>query len=174
MKLLALSGSLRRTSYNTAAIQALKRLAPTSIEIVIGDLSSLPLFNPDIENNDIPAVQQLKSNLAQASGLIIASPEYAHGISGPMKNALDWLVSGVEFPYKSVMLINTSPRASHALNALIEVITTMSGDIIESASVTIPLLSSELDADGILQNREISAVLSHGLKEFCQRIEAKR
>ena len=86
MKLLALSGSLRRTSYNTAAIQALKRLAPTSIEIVIGDISSLPLFNPDIENNEIPAVQALKSNLAQASGLIIASPEYAHGISGPMKN----------------------------------------------------------------------------------------
>ena len=70
------------------------------------------------------------------------------------------------------MLVNTSPRASHALNALIEVITTMSGDIIESASVTIPLLSSELDADGIVENREISAVLSNGLKEFCQRIEA--
>ena len=172
MKLLALSGSLRRTSYNTAAIQALKRLAPTSIEIVIGDISSLPLFNPDIENNEIPAVQALKSNLAQASGLIIASPEYAHGISGPMKNALDWLVSGVEFPYKPIMLVNTSPRASHALNALIEVITTMSGDIIESANVTVPLLSSELDADGIVENREISAVLSNGLKEFCQRIEA--
>lgn len=171
MKLLALSGSLRRNSYNTAALRALKRLAPTSIEIVIGDISSLPLFNPDIENNDIPAVQEFKSNLAQASGLIIASPEYAHGISGPMKNALDWLVSGVEFPYKPVMLINTSPRASHALNALIEVITTMSGDIVESASVTIPLLSSELDADGILENRDISAVLSNGLKEFSQRID---
>lgn len=89
-----------------------------------------------------------------------------------MKNALDWLVSGVEFPYKPVMLINTSPRASHALNALIEVVTTMSGDIIDSASVTIPLLSSELDADGIIDNREISAALSNDLRAFCQRIEA--
>ncbi len=98
VKLLALSGSLRKTSYNKAAIETLKVLAPNYIEITVGEIGNLPLFNPDRENENIPALEKLKFSLNEASGLIIASPEYAHGISGPLKNALDWLVSGEEFP----------------------------------------------------------------------------
>ena len=106
--------------------------------------------------------------LDESDGLIIASPEYAHGISGPMKNALDWLVSGVEFPYKPILLINTSPRAFHAQEALREV---LSGNIIEEAGVCIPLLSSDLDVDGIMDDLEIRHCLSKGLTRFCQAIE---
>ena len=125
IKLLALSGSLRKASYNTAAIVALKVLAPNYIEITVEEIRNLPLFNPDSEDENIPALDKLKSSLNEAAGLIIATPEYAHGISGPLKNALDWLVSGAEFPYKPIMLINTSPRASHAQEALKEVLITM-------------------------------------------------
>jgi len=171
LKLLALSGSLRKASYNTAALLALAELAPDNVEIVIGKINELPLFNPDLETTPIPALAWLKSQLAQASGLIIASPEYAHGISGPMKNALDWLVSGIEFPNMPIMLINTSPRASHAQAALKEVLTTMSGIIIESACISVPLLSSGLDKEGILANREISTTLIDGLITFCQKIK---
>ena len=174
LKLLALSGSLRKASYNTAAIEALRELAPSGIEIEIGNIEKLPLFNPDREGESILALEELKSVLAEASGVIIASPEYAHGISGPMKNALDWLVSSIEFPYKSIMLINTSPRASHALEALKEVLTTMSGIVIERANVSIPLLSSELDKDGILSSEEMSSALKAGLKEFCNEIERQK
>ena len=170
MQLLALSGSLRKASYNTAAIEALKMLAPKDIEIIIGKIDELPLFNPDREAERISAVEALKSNLADAKGLIIASPEYAHGISGPMKNALDWLVSGVEFPDKPIMLINTSPRASHALDALREVLVTMSGHLIDSACIAIPLLGSELDKKGILDNAAITSTLKSGLDEFCRQI----
>jgi chromate reductase len=170
MKLLALSGSLRKASYNTAAIEALRELAPSKIQIEIGNIETLPLFNPDREGESIPALEELKSALAQASGLIIASPEYAHGISGPMKNALDWLVSGIEFPYMPIMLINTAPRASYALEALKEVLTTMSGIVIEGAYVSIPLLSSNLDKDGILSSPEMSSALTAGLQEFCREI----
>lgn len=113
LKLLALSGCLRKTSSNTAAIIALGKLAPCYIEIKTGNIGDLPLFNPDREDEDIPTLETLKASIKESSGLIIASPEYAHGISGPLKNALDWLVSGAEFPYKPIMLINTSPRASH-------------------------------------------------------------
>ena len=172
LKLLALSGSLRKSSYNTAAIQALKILAPDHAKITIGNIGDLPLFNPDREGEYIPALKQLRSALKKSDGLIIASPEYAHGISGPLKNALDWLVSGEEFPYLPIMLINTSPRASHAQAALREVLTTMSGNIIENLSVSIPLLGSELETNGIVANQEMATTLRAGLHEFCQAIEA--
>jgi chromate reductase len=171
IKLLALSGSLRKASYNTAAIEALKELAPEEVEVAIGKIGNLPLFNPDRENEFIPELAQLKSSLADASGLIIASPEYAHGISGPMKNALDWLVSGAEFPYKPIMLINTSPRAHHAQDALKEVLTTMSGTVIEKACVSIPLLSSNLNRAGIIENEMFSSALKTALKVFCTEIK---
>jgi len=174
LKLLALSGSLRKASHNTAALDALKILAPGHIEIVIGVIADLPLFNPDKENERIPQLEKLKSLLLESEGLIIASPEYAHGISGPMKNALDWLVSGIEFPHKPIMLINTSPRASHALSALKEVLITMSGDIVESASVSIPLLSSELVSTDIVQNQKMANLLMTGLDRFYAEIAHKQ
>lgn len=171
ISLLALSGSLRKSSYNTAAINALKTLSPSNVEITIGKIEELPLFNPDMEDNVIPALHKLKHALKSSSGLIIASPEYAHGISGPLKNALDWLVSGEEFPDKPVMLINTSPRAHHAYDALKEVITTMSGNIIEPSLITIPLLGSELNAENIITDIEIASTLQSGLSMFCDAIE---
>ncbi|MEQ3692385.1 MAG: NADPH-dependent FMN reductase [Thalassolituus sp.] len=164
--LLALSGSLRRCSYNTATLEALAELAPEHIHINIGDIGSLPLFNPDREDESIPEVSQLKAAVGESSGLIIASPEYAHGISGPMKNALDWLVSGEEFPYKPIMLINTSPRATHAQAALTEVLTTMSGNVVEDAYVALPLLSSGYDKSGIINDLQCVDALATALNRF--------
>ncbi|PWQ97962.1 FMN reductase [Leucothrix arctica] len=173
MKLLALSGSLRRLSHNTTAVKALKILAPDHVEVTIGSISELPLFNPDREGENIPALATLKLALEAADGLVISSPEYAHGISGPLKNALDWLVSGSEFPEIPIMLINTSPRARHAQDALREVVTTMSGRVIEKASVSIPLLGTELDAQGVVEHPEMSTVIRHGLNEFYLAIAPK-
>ena len=170
IRLLALSGSLRKSSYNTAALTALERLAPASIEIEQGGIGDLPIFNPDREGELIPALQTLKSALAAADGLIIASPEYAHGVSGPLKNALDWLVSGSEFPYIPIMLINTSPRAFHALEALREVLNTMSGNVIDDAHVSIQLLGSEFSADDIVANEELASALRGGLTKFSEQI----
>lgn len=171
VKILALSGSLRKESYNTAIIKALKIVAPSQIDIKIGSISELPLFNPDLNELSIPALVQLTAQLKASDGLIIASPEYAHGISGPMKNALDWLVSGEEFPFKPIMLINTSPRAFHAQNALKEVLTTMSGQIVENAHLTIPLMGSGLDVDGIVKDQDFVGLLKSGLLNFCEAIK---
>ena len=133
LKILALSGSLRKASYNTALIHALSKLAPEGVEIIpFEGIGNLPLFNPDLETQNITPVTRLCEVLEKSDGLIIASPEYAHGISGVLKNALDWLVAGEEFVNMPVALLNTSPRASHAQKALREVIKTMSGDICEA------------------------------------------
>ena len=166
VKFFALSGSLRKASYNSAALNALAKSSPEHIDIVIGDISQLPLFNPDLESEFIPALDKIKSELKSSSGLIISSPEYAHGISAPMKNALDWLVSSYEFPDTPIMLINTSPRAFHAFESLKEVLTTMSGVIIERANVSIPLLGSVLVDGEIHKDNDCHAILRKGLNHF--------
>lgn len=172
IELLAISGSLRSVSYNTAVLKAMQQIAPPYIRInLFEQMADLPLFNPDFEENLPPAVTQLKQQLGRADGLIIASPEYAHGISGVMKNALDWLVSGEEFVYKPIALINTSPRATHAQAALREVVTTMSGLIIERASVAVPLLGTHYSADDIIQDESLAEILELSLREFHQAID---
>lgn len=170
LKLVALSGSLRHSSYNRSALEALMMLSTNVADINIVPLGNLPLFNPDREQDNIPEVVTLKSHLKAAYGLIISSPEYAHGISGVMKNALDWLVSGEEFVNIPIMLINTSPRATHGQQMLREVLVTMSGVIIEKSCVAIPLLGTTLDARGIVTHSQLSALLKTGLHEFCSEI----
>lgn len=158
--ILCLSGSLRKQSYNTAVLQALARLAPDDIQCeIFSGAGQLPLFNPDREEENIPSVEDLHQAMARADALVIASPEYAHGISGVMKNTLDWLVGGDRFPGMPVALINTSPRASHALMSLREVVTTMSGVLVESACIAVPLLGTGLDTDGIVADAKLSAPL---------------
>lgn len=143
MRILAISGSLRAASINSALLRATRRIAPPEIELelcsVIGEL---PLFNPDLEHHPPSNVAQLYAQVATADALLIASPEYAHGVTGTIKNALDWLVSFEPFVNKPVAVINTSPRAHHADTALREILTTMSAFIVESASINIPLLGS--------------------------------
>jgi chromate reductase len=171
IQLLGLSGSLRQKSYNTAVLSVLKVIAPEGIQVTIADISQLPLFNPDLDESNIPALATLKANIAQSHGLVIASPEYAHGISGPLKNALDWLVAGEEFPYKPVMLVNTSPRAHHAMDSLKEVLRTMSATLVDGAEVNIPLLGTNLDADGIIEHAVFSGQLTKALNSFVTDIQ---
>jgi NAD(P)H-dependent FMN reductase len=166
VKFLALSGSLREASYNSAALMAIAKQSPEYIDIVIGDISKLPLFNPDLESEYISELAKIKLELNSSSGLIISSPEYAHGISAPMKNVLDWLVSSFEFPDIPIMIINTSPRAHHALDSLKEVLTTMSGNIIDNAYVSLPLLGSTLINGEISQADSCYSELGEGLNRF--------
>lgn len=166
-RILALSGSLRSNSYNSAVNQALQPLAPAHIQIVLFErMADIPLFNPDLASAMPDVIYHLKAEVDAADGLIISSPEYAHGISGVMKNALDWLVSGEEFIDKPVLLINTSPRAIHAQAALKEVLQTMSGIVLEP-SLEIPLLGSGLDTSGIINHAEFSNMLTQALTQFC-------
>jgi chromate reductase len=113
MRLVAISGSLRAASLNTSVLQAARRLAPAGVDIEIFDgIGDLPFFNSDLEGGELPEqVARFRHVIANADG-VISSPEYARGISGVMKNALDWLVGSEEFPGKPVPLINTSPRAT--------------------------------------------------------------
>ncbi len=171
VKMLGLCGSLRRGSYNMAVLEAYQGLVPAGIKFeIFKEVGALPLFNPDLDEQQSASVVALKQAIYRADGLIIASPEYAHGISGVMKNALDWIVSDEDFPYMPVVLVNTSPRASHAQAALREVLTTMSARLIEKAFVTVPLLSTDFDANGIISHTEMSEVALRSIMVFAEEI----
>ena len=126
IQLLAISGSLRHYSSNTNVLQAAKTLAPPLIDISLySELATLPHFNPDLDREPLPhAVASLRQQIDKTDGIIISSPEYAHGVPGSLKNALDWLVSSIEFPNKPVLLINTNPRATIAFSSLQEILIT--------------------------------------------------
>jgi NAD(P)H-dependent FMN reductase len=160
MKILAISGSLRAASLNSALLRAVARLAPADISVVLyRGLGDLPLFNPDIEASDPSPVANLRMQIVSADALLIASPEYAHGVTGVMKNALDWMVGCEAFVHKPVALLNASPRAVHAQAALRETVTMMSACIVDEASITVPILGSNLSEDEIVHHPDISASL---------------
>lgn len=174
IRILAISGSLRKVSSNTALLHAAIALSPKNVEMKLYDgLGDLPHFNPDLEPTP-PLVTDLRKQLGWSDGLVISSPEYAHGISGVLKNALDWLVSGEEFVGKPIALFNASPRAIHAQASLTEIVTTMAGRIVPEASITVSLLGKNLDATGIVDDTEISSELQAAIVAFATAIEQFR
>lgn len=164
MKVLAISGSLRAISINSALLRAAARLAPPDMTVILfSDVGSLPLFNPDLESQVPMEVAALHAAVAAADALLIASPEYAHGVTGSIKNVLDWLVSFEPFAYKPVALLNASPRAHRADDALREILQTMAAVIVETASISIPLLGSNLTEDGMVESPIVSAAIHESL-----------
>ena len=86
------AGSLRRGSYNRALLRAATELAPSALHIVIHELDGIPLYNGDVETAGAPSsVVQLRDAIRKAEGLLIATPEYNHGVPGVLKNTIDWL-----------------------------------------------------------------------------------
>lgn len=167
VRILAISGSLRQGSSNTALLQAAISLSPDKTEIKLyRGLGDLPHFNPDLEPTEPPSVTDFRRQLAWADGLIISCPEYAHGVPGVLKNALDWLVSGEEFVGKPVALFNASPRAIYAQAALTEIVTTMSGKIVPEASITVALLGKQFDTADIVADSEISDKVRTAIMAF--------
>ncbi len=168
MRILAISGSLRAASSNTAVLRAAARLAPPGVDIVLcDDIAGLPFFNPDLDGDLLPApVVAFRTQVGKADGILISSPEYARGVAGVLKNALDWLVASFEFPDKPVALINTSPRATHALAALTLTLETMSARLVDGASITLPLLGTANDAASILADSTLADPLRHAIARF--------
>src|SRR5262245_767719 len=168
--ILAISGSLRARSTNTETLRAAGLLAPQSLSVSLyPGLATLPAFNPDLDVPDaVPAlaVRELRSYVAAADALLICSPEYAHGVPGALKNALDWLVSGPEIVMKPIGLLNVSPRSTHAYSALVETLRTMSTVLVPGACKTIHLEGRILSATEIAETPEVADLLGRVLREL--------
>lgn len=161
-RVLCICGSLRRVSSNRAALEAARQLAPASLELAMyDDLATLPLFNPDDERDPLPpSVLALREAVGQADALLIACPEYAHGVPGAFKNLLDWLVGSLEFPGKPLLLLNASARGSyHAQEALAEILRTMSAELLSTQPFPVALPGAGCTTEQILVSTERCAEL---------------
>jgi chromate reductase len=176
LRILAISGSLRRASSNSALVEAAARLAPDYVEISIyRDLAELPPFNPDLDGSDgnaPAAVAAFRTSLEASAAILISSPEYAHGVPGVLKNALDWVVGSGELIDKPIALVNASARATLAWASLAETLTTMSARVIREASATIPLDGRTWSPDDILADAAIAPALRSAIHALAD--EARR
>jgi chromate reductase len=163
LRFLAISGSLRAASSNTVLLRAAAALAPPHVFVEIYEnLGEVPHFNPDLDGETAPfAVADLRARLRAADAVIICSPEYAHGVPGTLKNALDWIVRSGEFMDKPVALLNASPVSTRAHDSLAETLSVMMAQVMP---MDVPLSSNKITQEDVLSNAKTSAVLRQVLE----------
>jgi NAD(P)H-dependent FMN reductase len=150
-------------------------LAPPVVAVnIYAGIGELPHFNPDLEETAGPAVSDFRRHLQESDAVLISSPEYAHGVPGVLKNALDWIVGSGELVDKPVALINASPQSTYAYASLAETITVMSARLVKNACVTLPFWNKTLDARGVAGHPEISSLLMRSMIELVNAIEDRR
>lgn len=170
IRVLAISGSLRSVSSNGALVRAAAQLAPPGVEVTIyEELDQLPPFNPDLDTDTPPmAVAAFRAALKSADAVLLSSPEYAHGVPGVMKNALDWVVGSGELVDKPVALLNASSRATRAWSSLVDTLSIMSARVIRDASITVALNGTGLDAEGIASDPQLAALVQSALQRLAR------
>lgn len=176
IRILGICGSLRRASTNAALLRAAAAQAPHGVAVEIyAALGGLPVFNPDLAEPLPPAAADLRAQVRKADGLLIASPEYAHGVPGGMKNALDWIVGWGECAGKPVALWQASAYSgAHARAALAEILTTMSLGIVSEAGFTVHLRGqSPPEAEAILKMPAVTKGLRNALAAYARSIQAR-
>jgi NAD(P)H-dependent FMN reductase len=157
---LGVCGSLRKASLNHLFLRSMSLLCPDNINFSIyPNLGSIPLFNADDTDASIPRVTHWRSALANADLVMIATPEYAHGVTGVIKNALDWIVSSGELENKLVAFPNISVRAETGQSHLMQTLQVMGCQIIPacspSATLKEPLIIPDLDEVTITKHSDI-------------------
>jgi chromate reductase len=174
-RLLAISGSLRKGSTNSATLRTAAALAPAGIEVEIYDgMGRLPHFNPDDDPTDgvglDAEVAALRGALAAVDALLLSTPEYAGALPGSFKNLLDWTVGGGQTYGMSVAWINVSGAAApsggaDAHESLRKVLGYTGAEIAEEACLRLPLSRDDVGADGLIapieaRERIVAAVIT--------------
>ncbi|HEY4385077.1 MAG TPA: NADPH-dependent FMN reductase [Ktedonobacteraceae bacterium] len=175
MKILAISGSLRASSTNTRLVRAAAALAPEEMEITIYDgLADLPHFSPDLDDDySPPAVKNLRAQIQASDGVLICTPEYAFGVPGALKNALDWTVSSGDLWGKPVAAISASPLwtgGDKAHASLLLTLTALGTKVPEEGKLSIPSVNKKLNADGEISDPETAQALRCVLASLAQAI----
>lgn len=170
MRVLAIPGSISARSSNAALLRAASSVAPPGTEVLLYDgIGGLPHFSPDLDVDPLPApVAALRAQIGAVDALAICSPEYAHGIPGSLKNALDWLVSAIEPIDKPVLLVSASPSgAVYAHAHLLEVLRTMMGAHLIDGGAHV-FSRSKLDGNGGITVPQLLAAFATGFAQLAE------
>jgi chromate reductase, NAD(P)H dehydrogenase (quinone) len=146
-KVFAISGSTRSLSTNRQYIEAFREIAKDLMEISLYEsIADLPAFNPDLDNENAPAaVTSFRNCIREADGVLICTPEYAMGIPGSLKNAIDWTVSSCEFSMKPVALITASTSGRKGHQALLDVLNVIEAIPAKQDQLLIPFAKTKID-----------------------------
>jgi NAD(P)H-dependent FMN reductase len=168
--ILAISGSLRRDSLNSAALRAAARAAARSGLVVVIDRSpaELPPFSPDLEAEPPEVVQRFRRACEEAEAILVAVPEYAFGIPGAFKNALDWTVGSGSLYRKPVAILSVAPagRGTRVVEALASVFAALDAD---AARYAVPVQPADRGADGEIGDPRIVEALHALVAELSAR-----
>jgi chromate reductase len=159
LELVTLSGSLRKHSYNSALLRLLPDLAPPTLRFTAGTMAGIPVYDGDLEDRGVPAeVTALRQAIAQADGLIIATPEYNHGIPGGLKNTIDWL-SRPPVPHGlyavPVAILGASDGmigTTRAQSALRQTLAALNAPTMPFPQVLVSNVHTKVDHDGMLNH----------------------
>lgn len=159
---IALCGSQSAKSANLQLINEVKRLSNKQFNVeVFTGLNQLPHFNPDLDGESAPAsIAAFRSALRQADGVLICTPEYAMGVPGTMKNALDWLVSSMELSNKPVALITASTSGEKAHASITGTLNILEARMTSDMQLWIPFIKAKMPADGSIRDEEVRTRLS--------------
>jgi chromate reductase len=170
MRILAISGSLRRGSHNTSLLRAAEELLPTGVELILWDgLKDVPAFDEDAEGDPVPAtVASLREAVAGADGVLFSTPEYNSSIPGALKNALDWASRPVAtnvFRNKPVAVIGSSAGMFGAVWAQAELRKVLGamGARVAEVEVAVGHATEKFDDEGLLLDDGVRRELADAL-----------
>jgi len=171
LRILGINGSLRKNSSSHVVLDEIERLLSATVSFSsYGNLADIPAFDGPPE--DPQPVQHFKEQLKQADGIIIVTPEYAFGVPGAFKNALDWTVGSGDFLNKPVAMITASSHGEKAHESLHHTLTALSAHVDPSTSLLIPFIRAKI-RDGRITDHETSLAIENVAQSFLNLLRKK-
>ncbi|SKC73882.1 NADPH-dependent FMN reductase [Ohtaekwangia koreensis] len=158
IKILTVSGSLRENSSTQIVLNFLEKSTAANVVVTqYKGIADLPHFN---DSNEVPStVEAWRRQLTEADGVLICTPEYAFGVPGSLKNALDWTVGSCEFVNKPVAVITAATGGDKAHASLLLTLSALSSKVSDEAALLIPFIRSKIDKEGNIKDSETERAL---------------
>ncbi|WP_295797126.1 NAD(P)H-dependent oxidoreductase [uncultured Microbulbifer sp.] len=180
LKILGISGSLRKDSFNSAALRTAAELAGDTADFTFGDLSQIPLYDQDLKDREIPApVATLSQQILAADAILFATPEYNYSVSGVLKNAIDWLsrLDPQPFADKPVAVMSASMSlfgGARAQYDLRRILIYLDAHFVNKPEVMIASAHTKFDGDGRLGDEDTRAHIGNlvtSLERWARRLQ---